>query len=277
MRLYRYFSSHADTTLQEGRLRLTHASALNDPFEVVHQNVGRMTETDALQFFSSPLGKEAMERQRPKFKSENPEMAKQFFENIPLVARLYAACDQGPPQGDPREYQRQADEYLRFCCFTDADLLVDDGDILLWSHYAQKHKGVRIEFNFDPIKTKSVFSLHEVIYSDRQVSVDYSSLLMGNPFPFDEVCRTKSKAWSYEVEVRIISSIVSGLNTDGSVVEAYVSFDPSWVTGVDFGIKCPQKVIDSICSIIRAKYPQVIPRRAYQASDKFSIEYRQIE
>src|SRR5687768_11800598 len=109
MRLHRYFSSHADTTLREGRLRLSHASALNDPFEFVHNNTGRMTEADALAFFTSSLGQSAITEFRPKAESENPELAKKFFNDLPALAQLFAACDPGAPIVEPAECHRIAD------------------------------------------------------------------------------------------------------------------------------------------------------------------------
>ena len=91
--------------------------------------------------------------------------------------------------------------------------------ILMWSHYADKHKGICIEFEVEPTEKDMI----EVVYSEKKSKFDIlrvTSLILGLEFlkkPFDasdqefnkkimEPCYTKSNEWEYEKEVRYILS-----------------------------------------------------------------------
>ncbi len=117
---------------------------------------------------------------------------------------------------------------LGVACFsaTQAD------NILMWSHYADKHKGFCLEFdtNYDPFK-----KAEKVIYSEKLLTVPFSELQEEHNNPnFREAAQkmvsdkyTKSIGWKYEQEWRIFH------------LKANVAFryDASALTGIYFGCK----------------------------------------
>lgn len=91
------------------------------------------------------------------------------------------------------------------CCFS-----VDPTNILMWSHYGNNHTGFALEFDITEIveagipggsKEDDDFDLvpNVVDYTDKRPNADVSALT------------TKSKAWEYEKEVRILREGGEGL------------------------------------------------------------------
>jgi Protein of unknown function (DUF2971) len=69
---------------------------------------------------------------------------------------------------------------------------------LLWSHYADRHKGCVLEFNIDDSK------LVEVIYQKNRVSIPKQNILSKNFIGFEtKLFSTKYEGWHYEDEVRL--------------------------------------------------------------------------
>lgn len=89
--------------------------------------------------------------------------------------------------------------------------------ILLWSHYANHHKGIAIEVTLNSRKYENLF---KVKYGKNIPELNFDS----NPKPYD-VLSSKIKHWSYEREYRIIdkpefislgeiTSVYFGIKTD---------------------------------------------------------------
>lgn len=130
-------------------------------------------------------------------------------------------------------------------------------EILLWSHYADSHRGVCFGFkvthqednskilNVDGVE-KGIL-LREVDYNNRIYPVDLFCFLdnseLNAKFFFN-----KYKAWSYEKEYRALSLSESWPN------EKYLSFDRSDLKEVIFGINCSEERQQTIEKIVREFY-----------------------
>jgi hypothetical protein len=71
---------------------------------------------------------------------------------------------------------------------------------LLWSHYAEKHRGVAIEFEVDED------ALMRVRYVQRRIPFDLAELGRSGGFTqehAESIFATKSKHWAYEKEMRV--------------------------------------------------------------------------
>jgi len=71
---------------------------------------------------------------------------------------------------------------------------------LMWSHYAEKHRGVVLEFEIDEE------ALIKVRYTRKRISFDLSKVALADGFSSDDaelLARTKSHHWSYEREYRV--------------------------------------------------------------------------
>jgi hypothetical protein len=277
MKLHRYFGSHADTTLSEGRLRLTHASSLNDPFEFFHRNIGDLDVNQMEAFIRSTTGQKytAVAWRKVVEAGHASEWGATLFSDPAALARMYVDANPPHPNPDTMGCHELADNYLRICCFTDPAKVRPQDEILLWSHYAAKHAGVRIEFDFNPEISASRFSLFDVLYEEHRVPIDYPAVVFGGESMSTlEVMLTKSEVWRYEAEVRLVCSADGIGSQDAKPGVGYVQFERSWVSAVDFGINCPADDISRICGILSASYPKnVALRQAVRHPSDFSIDY----
>ncbi|HVO75515.1 MAG TPA: DUF2971 domain-containing protein [Ignavibacteriaceae bacterium] len=96
------------------------------------------------------------------------------------------------------------DEQSKFgvCCFSETNL-----SILMWSHYADNHKGVCIEFEF-PENSPEKFDLSKVNYCNefpKFTIEDYRHLLKEKiQNQIKQLITVKAKEWEYEKEWRLI-------------------------------------------------------------------------
>lgn len=97
----------------------------------------------------------------------------------------------------------------RVLCLSSYDLLDDCGDQLLWAHYGDKGRGVRILVDIDQ-RPNDNYHLHPAIYASMRPVLDLSKFkywLDQDEFaPYNKKCiYTKSVAWSYEKEIRLFT------------------------------------------------------------------------
>ena len=89
------------------------------------------------------------------------------------------------------------------CCFSK-----NMNNLLMWSHYADSHKGVCLEWEID--ESKKSEALHEIIYENsitilEEVKTHPSGTLLLNVGTNGRFILRKFKAWEYEEEIRIIN------------------------------------------------------------------------
>ena len=106
---------------------------------------------------------------------------------------------------DPAYAERAYNKYIKdmgiYC------LSRIDNDILMWSHYADGHKGICLEF--DATKEIKLFKQAiEVSYSDKYPIVNI--MAMDNPKEYWKALLKKSNHWKYEQEWRILKPSEEG-------------------------------------------------------------------
>ncbi len=92
----------------------------------------------------------------------------------------------------------------RILCVNNATAIETHGDILMWSHYANSHKGIKITFDTDKIGWTKL-KIDRVLYSEHRVMLDPIKIDKGDPTAMDEFKReliVKSPGWKYEQEYR---------------------------------------------------------------------------
>lgn len=109
-----------------------------------------------------------------------------------------------------KEYTMNADfvekgrDSIRVCCFTE-----NKDSVLMWSHYADQHKGICVEYDFTslPANDLRLKWLYPVIYSEILMNIsEYINPDNLNPFMFMLSSMHKFRAWSYEKEWRMMIS-----------------------------------------------------------------------
>lgn len=110
----------------------------------------------------------------------------------------------------------------------------DGCQMQMWSHYANYHKGICLEFDEDLLMDNYM----------RSFAVDYKQEQQKYAaFYPDEVSEehlkvyyTKHQSWAYEKEVRIIHRTIEGSNGN-------YPFNKKALTGIYFGSKCPNRTV----------------------------------
>ncbi len=155
---------------------------------------------------------------------------------------------------------------IRVACFCE-----EKTNILMWSHYANFHKGLCLKF--DSFYDKQFFHkddwdyhkmpIKEVNYPKEIKKINYFK--DNNDF-FVNCAYTKYHQWNYEKEHRIIS-----------MVDA-IQYNKECLVEVNFGCKCKQENERKIIEIIELnKYPNVKFIKAIKSMKKFALEFKEIK
>jgi len=147
--------------------------------------------------------------------------------------------------------------------------------LLLWSHYADSHKGVRLKFNMldNVLYMFELNNLGDPILNLRKVDYEKKYLILNYIRESEDfspkLLSTKSECWVYENEVRIISQ-----------KSGPVKFIKEALTEIVFG--CELKPIDvdvkDIIKLVKScNYPNVKFKQAIKCKDRFGLEFEEIK
>jgi len=280
MLLHRYFGSHGLETLRDAELKTSRISEFNDPFEFAYRTVGEVTLEVARQqtlarinspgFYDSVLaeapGLQNLDEARRLIKSKFLEMVGLLYANYPQLIETLKS-----------QREEIADESVRLICFSRPETTVAS-EILQWSHYGDKHRGMRIGFDLTP-GLSEMGKLVEVKYRKDRVLLDITLEADSEPTQaaIQEAMEVKSIAWEYEGEFRLFLTlrqctrrVVNGRD------EAFISFARSAVRTVDFGLRCPPPLVNAVTELLREEYPSVVARQARHHPDEFALDYRRL-
>ena len=128
---------------------------------------------------------------------------------------------------------------------------------LMWSHYADKHKGMCLVYEFelqlcegnllglkDLMSEESKLFFEDVTYQD-EVPILYPIADVDSTFKNRKILTTKSKAWEYEKEVRILSKLKTG----------NVEIHPESLRAIFFGMRFDNSLIQRYMLTFRKKFP----------------------
>ena len=145
-----------------------------------------------------------------------------------------------------------------YCLASKAD------NLLMWSHYADCHKGFCVEFDLSQ-DLDTFCTLSKVNYSNNYISYNY---LIDQKGPYNTISH-KSKDWEYEEEYRIIRQDQTGL----------LKINPKAITAIIFGCKTEQKDIDEIKKFIfgNSEYKHVILKQTVLDPKSYKLNIRVIK
>lgn len=122
-------------------------------------------------------------------------------------------------------------------------------NVLMWSHYADNHYGMCIEYHFSDDFTKTddnqVLRFRNVKYKagEEPVSLDIPKI------DTDLSLLTKMDAWAYEKEARLVSYIP---DIEGQFVPIKLD-SSSRIKSIYFGIRCPDRDIATVRNILKGQ------------------------
>ena len=136
-----------------------------------------------------------------------------------------------------------------------------EDNILMWSHYANEHRGFCIGFARQPDNMFGKIETYKVRYDDNYPAIfviDSNGCINKS---FSSLFLTKSSDWEYEQEWRII---YDEFNTTEPIPSSSIS-------SIAFGLKMPQKQKDTIKKILSGQ--DVSYKEAIISDDQFKIHF----
>lgn len=207
---YRDCSFYNLENLKNDVVRLSTANSFNDPYDCgLTHNLLHPLKRMLLHAFIDKyvVGKNITEEEITKLKNMTLETAiermlgKEKFNEIKDELSQY--LEDEIESIEYREIKNKVELFQQeslVSCFSE-----NMNSILMWSHYADNHKGFCIEYDFSNHSLTE--SLHPVIYSDK--IFDISPYIIdrnrfSNPSVNIYAAINKSKSWSYEQEWRLV-------------------------------------------------------------------------
>lgn len=225
MRCYKYMAwKYWFDAILAGRIKASRPSEFNDPFDCVGAIEGRLSENAAREFADKSCEKHIL----PDVDVAKKELVKRLLRcHVEgLISEVFAN-------------KQYLDELFRIVCFSAADEISGDADLLMWSHYADKGRGVRVMVDI-PEKI-GTYAVERIQYSKKMpvYHLENESSFLNGPqwnYAFKQFVCTKSLVWEYEQEVRLVFDI-SNARTDMCVVKGIDFFNVprSWIKSVTFG------------------------------------------
>lgn len=129
-------------------------------------------------------------------------------------------------------------------------------NILMWSHYADRHKGFCLEFD------TSIYPFSKAVKVNYSEEPPSSLELDGDEVLLDSLITTKSIAWSYEKEWRLI-------HNQGNME---YGFDGKALTGVYFGCEMPFPHIEVVSLVVSGLPTKLYKMKRSETEFKLGFE-----
>lgn len=149
---------------------------------------------------------------------------------------------------------------------------------LMWSHYADEHRGFCVEYSFhnedfrtDDFSNLTASRLFRINYHDNTKQGPINFISVDKPLTATVAFLTKSIEWSYENEVRLLQYKPNG----GVLREQYRLSPNSDVKAIYFGCRCPKEDIQVITNLFQdtgIKFYQM----EINFSDVYKLKYREL-
>lgn len=277
MILYRYFATHAYETLQEAKLKTSLISAFNDPFEFLFRISNPLTSQNALERMAQVIDRIGVKDLRISgFASKNELI--NHFKSHPEKIQAFVEGYTVDHEKTMQERKGVIDAIYRVVCFSGQEV-TPLGEILLWSHYAHKHNGVRIGFEF-PEGGRLPFQIIKIKYQNERVEVDMGRIFDSTflATAMSESSKVKSNAWNYECEYRLLANpqLCEARVVENRPAEWFMGIRREWVRSVDFGVRCPDGEVSKLCDLLKTNYAHVNPRRAQFHKSDYALDYHSV-
>lgn len=233
MFLYKYMSAEKfERMITNETIRFTPPSEFNDPFEFLPHIDGFENEHNTDMLIEESLCRE-MENTYKKFNEIGINL-KNFSTMRDIYKPIMAKMIKDYLLNMQNVFQSLCSKLGVLCLSSEKD------NILMWSHYADSHKGVVVIFdttnNFFKKIPGPLGEIRAVTYSDIRPKVNIESAFN------HELFYVKASAWSYEKEYRLIYPLIPNFDCEWVDMKKGICKIPlSIVNGIIFGAKCPPK------------------------------------
>ncbi len=147
-------------------------------------------------------------------------------------------------------------------------------NILMWSHYADKHRGAVIKFKCINEIDNIFLAANRVKYCEQFPTFgnreEWISYIKGGsgisaPHFYNEVLHSKSRHWEYELEWRIVVPMKEKAGED----YAYSKFCPEEIPEIYIGCEMSPENKNNLITLIRTKFPNTKIFEGIKSKKKF--------
>ncbi|WP_065615745.1 DUF2971 domain-containing protein [Pseudomonas moraviensis] len=232
---YKFVSFARKDILTNGMIRFAPIGSFNDPFElepsitpyskkflqyineISERNHKKITMTEADYVYSAERV-DSIEYYRDKYRAEVGKYGVLSLSSNDTINQLLTVSM--PERKDPRT------------------------NILMWSHYADSHKGFVIEFRADFVEG---VKLEKVEYSDFRHVVTFEDIDENN---FDNIFFRKSSDWEYEQEYRAVLPLSNASEIHDERFHLY-KINKSSINSITFGCAMSEEEKKIIMDIVK--------------------------
>ena len=169
-------------------------------------------------------------------------------------------------------------DYFRIRSFCNGETEEALGNLLMWSHYADEHRGYCVKYKLskhfikqDENDSFEHMFLKPIIYRKDEEKVDISELTTINT---DLAFATKHRSWKYENEVRLI---VYNPNKEDAFYGIPLDKD-SCIEAIYFGCRCEQKTINTIKNLFsKSDTPPKFYQMKLDRTDVYHLKWKEVE
>ena len=252
MILYKYCHKHGVQNLRSLELKVTRLDQFNDPFEFLPATPPAVPTRTIKRFARD---KEVQRRMYAQMQAKGYAGSFKQYRKRVLATRAEDIQRVAANPEIPKRIRANLLDYTYRSVGVLSLSAVPDS-ILMWSHYADFHRGIMLAIDTDLLPPVWLNHLVKVEYRTDRVVMDMKWLPQshGHKEFIRRMMRTKSCAWEYEQEYRLLFKL-NGLTQrpldDGSP-GFFVKIPPPAIREVFVGCKCPTAIEHKIRETLSA-------------------------
>lgn len=289
VRFFKYVSPEsAIASMESGTMRWSSPRLFNDPFDFPVSMDFMFTGEELAEALTDELVKMAYGPDEPIGDPNNEfiraSLLNRRLKNRPTAEEFRVFMSEANAESVRRfqdgQIQRRRflsefrNQFAVFCVSAKRD------DLLMWAHYSKDHTGCVFQFRCLPEFDRPLCAAQKVDYVEKypligsldeyvkhltgQSEIDYDNL-------FEIFAFTKSQHWAYEDEWRCVSQL-----RDHKVGFDYEPFIPEEFEAVYIGHRASQEHRDSICNLLRERYPNTSAFSSGVNIQDYSMVFREI-
>jgi hypothetical protein len=281
MILTKYFRfNYGYDVLENLRLKVSDPLEFNDPFEMRPYVEGEITRSDFKRKLKHPQYVDRLYRRfGPGMGLASKKEFKTFLRNQDKN-KMYAQFKPSiiPTLNRTLEVQKSSlSSIAKILCFSRSDLINETEEILMWAHYSEAHRGIRISFDTEKMELRSK-GPKEVKYQEERIRLDAKKVFWEEDDVlklYSESLTMKSSAWKYEHEYRWL---ISNLECFSDGKSDFIRIKPEAIVRVDIGVNSTTAFQNKLIELIRLKkYFHIDVMIAELDEKNFKLNYKEVK
>lgn len=139
----------------------------------------------------------------------------------------------------------------------------DPMNILMYSHYADRHRGVCLEFT---LQKDNIFNPEPVRYVRDFPSLDFGLSHDVNKALAVALVATKSKDWEYEQEYRSLKERGAGI----------IEIPDNYLSGIIFGCAASDETVQAVMDVVKQSGKNIKLSKAVKSDSSFSLSIKEM-